>query len=69
MTPDEKFDKRYFQYSVWYEEVKEEMEQIVYPSYFTDATNKIKPEMQKMFEDRTSVKETCNTLKVQYKIY
>ena len=69
MTPEQKFDRKYFKYSVWYEEVKEEMEQLVYPSYFIDATNKIKPEMQKMFEDKTSVKETCNTLKVQYKIY
>ena len=45
------------------------MEEFVYPAFFMDCVNKIKPELQKLYEDKTSIKESVNHLKVVHKIY
>lgn len=69
MTPDQKFDHKYPKYHMWFEAVRKEMEKIVYPSFFMDCVNKIKPELQKLYEDKTSIRESVNHLKVVHKIY
>jgi hypothetical protein len=69
MTPEQKFDNKYRNYSVWFDSVKAAMEEIVYTSFFIDEASKIKPELKKMFESRMSIKETVNTLKTIHKIY
>ena len=69
ITPEQKFDEKYRNYSTWYDAVKEGMEEFVYTTYFIDETSKIKPELKEMFERRTSIKEAVNTLKTVYKIY
>jgi hypothetical protein len=69
MSPSQKFDRKYPKYYTWFEAVRKEMEEFVYPAFFMDCVNQIKPEMQKLFEDKTSIKETVNTLKTVHKIY
>ena len=69
MTPGQRFDRKYPKYSTWFEAVRKEMERIVYPSFFMDCVNKIKPELQKMFEDKMQIKEAVNHLKTVHKIY
>jgi len=69
MSPSQKFDRKYPKYSMWYDKVREKMEEDVYPTFLRDEIAKIKPEMQKMFEDKTSIKSAINTLKTVYKIY
>ena len=69
MSSDQKFDKKYPKYSSWFEAVRKEMEEFVYPAFYMDCVNKIKPEMQSMFEKKTSIKEAVNLLKTVYKIY
>jgi len=69
MSSDQKFDKKYPKYSSWFEAVRKEMEEFVYPAFYMDCVNKIKPEMQSMFEKKTSIKEAVNLLKTVHKIY
>ena len=45
------------------------MEEFVYPAFFMDCVNNIKPELQKMFEDKMPIKEAVNHLKTVHKIY
>jgi hypothetical protein len=69
MTPEQKFDNKYKSYSSWFNAVRKEMEEFVYPAFFMDCVNKIKPELQKMFEDKMQIKEAVNHLKTVHKIY
>lgn len=49
-TETDRFDEQYAAYSTWYAEVKSISG--IYPQTFIDFTNKLKPEMRKMWEQK-----------------
>ena len=69
MSSNQKFDRKYPKYYTRFEAVRKEMEEFVYPTFYMDCVNKIKPEMQLMYEKKTPIKEAVNTLKTVHKIY
>ena len=69
MTPEQKFDNKYKSYSSWFNAVRKEMEEFVYPTFYMDCVNQIKSEMQSMYEKKTPIKEAVNILKTVHKIY
>jgi hypothetical protein len=63
----ERFDDKYPVYSTWIEAVQARTG--VYPRTFIDLTSKIQPELKDLFNKKTSVRDTVELLKKNYKVY
>jgi arginyl-tRNA--protein-N-Asp/Glu arginylyltransferase len=60
-TDADRFDEQYPVYSYWITEVQKKSG--VYPTTFTDFTKKLKPHLQEMFENKTSVRDAVSELR------
>ena len=60
-TDADRFDEKYSAYSTWYDEVKTRSG--VYHATFIDFTSKLKPEMKRMWETKTTPKDAVAILR------